>query len=319
MEARLLNETSPSFSVVIPAYQAAHFIRGALDSVLGQTLPPSEIVVCDDGSTDDLNGALAPYADSVVTLRQQNLGQAAALNACCRTARGEFVVLLGADDSWFPNRLSKIADVLMEDPNSDLITTDAVVLRANRRLHWYADFVKVEFPLDQTVLRRRMLEGNLIFAHAAFRRSWWERLGGFDESLRISHDYDMWLRMILSGAVARLVPEPLSIYRLHGANISSNTEAMRAEDARVLTKALLLGLGSEEVGAANAHLRDIADRLQLIRARDAVLGGHDDARSRCLSVATNARQPPNQRVKAALGAFSPTLARRFRHLGSAQR
>src|SRR4051812_28887149 len=80
----------PTFSVVIAAYQVADVIADAIGSVLAQTVPPAEIVVCDDGSTDDLSSAVAPFADRIVLLRQENRGEAAAKNTAVAAASSEF-------------------------------------------------------------------------------------------------------------------------------------------------------------------------------------------------------------------------------------
>src|SRR5437764_13080186 len=88
----------PSFSVAIAAYQVADTIGAALESALAQTVPPHEVVVCDDGSTDDLEGARAPYRDRIVLVRQENGGEASAKDAAARPAPGGLVAILGADD-----------------------------------------------------------------------------------------------------------------------------------------------------------------------------------------------------------------------------
>jgi len=84
----------PTFSVAIAAYQAAETLGAAVESALSQTLPPLDVVVCDDGSTDDFAGAIAPFRDRVVLLRQENRGEAAAKNAAAAAASGEFVAFL---------------------------------------------------------------------------------------------------------------------------------------------------------------------------------------------------------------------------------
>src|SRR5918995_4101698 len=85
---------APTFSAIIAAYQAADFVCDAIESLLAQTLPPIEIVVCDDGSTDDLAGALAPYRDRLVFLRKENGGEASAKNAAAKAASGDFIAIL---------------------------------------------------------------------------------------------------------------------------------------------------------------------------------------------------------------------------------
>src|SRR5215216_536652 len=87
----------PTFSVVVAAYQVADMIGDALDSIRRQTLPPLEVIVCDDGSTDGLDEALAPNREEIVFLRKQNGGEASAKNAAAARARGDFIAILDAD------------------------------------------------------------------------------------------------------------------------------------------------------------------------------------------------------------------------------
>ena len=102
--------TEPNFSVLIPAYQAARTIGEAVESALTQTVQPQEIIVCDDGSTDDLSGALEPYRDRITVVRlEQNQGLSAARNAALMAASSEFVATLDADDTYLPRYLEAIA------------------------------------------------------------------------------------------------------------------------------------------------------------------------------------------------------------------
>jgi glycosyltransferase involved in cell wall biosynthesis len=104
----------PTFSVAIAAYQAADVVGEAIESALAQTVPPHEVVVCDDGSTDDLDRALEPYRDRIVLLRQRNRGEAAAKNAAARAASGDFVAILDADDVYLPERLEALGRLAAE-------------------------------------------------------------------------------------------------------------------------------------------------------------------------------------------------------------
>jgi glycosyltransferase involved in cell wall biosynthesis len=118
----------PTFSIVIAAYQAERHIGAALESALAQTLPPVEVVVCDDGSTDGTAQVVAPYRDrGVVYLRQENNGEPTAKNAAVRAATGDFVVLLDSDDEFLPRRLEALGALASARPDLDVMTTDAYV------------------------------------------------------------------------------------------------------------------------------------------------------------------------------------------------
>ena len=157
----------PTFSVIIAAYQAADVIGDAIESALEQTEPPLEVIVCDDGSTDDIERALRSYRDRIVLLRKENGGEASAKNAASRAASGDFVVILDADDVFLPERLEALGELARARPDLDILTTDATLEvdgRVVRRC--YTDAFRFEVA-DQ---RRGILEQNFVFGLAAARR-----------------------------------------------------------------------------------------------------------------------------------------------------
>ena len=222
-----------TFSIVIAAYQAAATIGAAVSSALAQTEPALEVIVCDDGSTDDLEQALAPYRDRIRLLRQRNAGAASARNQAARAARGEFVVVLDADDVYDPRRVEALADLATARPDLDIVTTDAYFEKDGEvigRFNW-----SNPFAVDDQ--RARILENCFVGGWPAVRRSRLLAAGGFDQSLRIGYDWDCWLRLILDGARAGLVDEPLMTYRLHGGSLSANRVESLRERVRLLGKA----------------------------------------------------------------------------------
>ena len=298
---------TPSFSVIIAAYQAAGTIGEAIESALGQTPPPLEVVVCDDGSTDDIEAAVAPYRRDVVFLRQANGGEAAAKNAAARASTGDFVVILDADDVYLPGRLEALAGLAQARPELDILTTDAylevdgvVVQRC------YTD----TFRFADREQRRAILEQNFIFGHAAVRRERLFAVSGFDEGIRWTADWDCWLRMILTGSQAGLVPEPLSRYRLNSGSLSAQREDHIAGRLLTIGKALeRTDLSATERETAHAALRDNERALRIARARAALLEGRGDARRRALEVVVGSGHGARTRAKALATALAPGYAR----------
>lgn len=298
----------PTFSVIIAAYQAADTIAEALDSALGQTRTPDEIIVCDDGSTDDLEAALAPYADGLTILRQRNCGEAAAKNAAARAATGEFVVILDADDVFMPERLERIEELAMARSDLDIITTDAVLeLDGVVARRCYTE----SFPFPAEGQEREILRRNFVFGLAAVRR---ERLldeGGFDESVQFTADWERWIRMILAGSRVGLCTEPLARYRLQQSSLSAQRSRMLS--GRIATLRLALGnesLDEEGRSIANATVERFELDLLVTRAREALLLGEPDARMHALAAARASALPLRVRVKAAACVIAPRLARR---------
>ncbi|HEU0304870.1 MAG TPA: glycosyltransferase [Gaiellaceae bacterium] len=300
--------SAPSFSVIVAAYQAAGTVGEAIESALTQHPAPLEVIVCDDGSTDDTGRVVSAYGDSVIVLRQENRGEASAKNAAARAASGDFVVILDADDVFLPGRLAALGTLARDRPELDILTTDAYV---------ELDGVVVqrcytgEFRFVDGDQRAGILRENFVFGHAAVRRERLLAIGGFDESIRWTADWDCWLRMILDGSRAGLVAEPLSRYRLHARSLSSQREAHIAGRLQTLQKAAArsdLGAGEREIVQSSIELNRRA--LRSARARAALLEGRPDARRRALDVVTGRRHGLKTRLKALAAALAPAYARR---------
>ena len=231
-------DKSPTFSILVAAYQVADVIGEALESAFGQTHPALEVIVCDDGSTDDLERALEPHRGRIVLTRKENGGEGSAKNTAARLANGDYIVILDADDRYLPRRLEALAHLARTRPDLDLLTTDAY-LEANgtivRRCYAKGWTFEVE---DQ---RKAILQRNFVFGHVAVRRELFLRHGGFDESIRRTADWDCWLRMILEGARVGAVMEPLSIYRVRATSLSADRAAMLGGKIGTLEKALVSG------------------------------------------------------------------------------
>jgi GT2 family glycosyltransferase len=225
--------SGPTFSIVIAAYEATGTIARAVGSALEQTLPPHEVIVVDDGSEDDLAGALAPFGEAVRLIRQENRGAGAARNAAAAAAEGEFLAILDADDAYHPRRLEALAELLRERPGLDLVTTDARLLVDGRQTGTFAAYT----PFVTNGQRTAIFESCFLGGWPAVRRRRFEAIGGFDETLKIAQDWDCWLRAILDGAEAGFVPEPYYDYYVHADSLSSSRPAALWERARMLENA----------------------------------------------------------------------------------
>ena len=298
----------PSFSVVVAAYQAATVIGEAIESALGQTLPPLEVIVCDDGSTDDLEAALAPYRDRITLLRKENGGEASAKNVAARAARGDFVVILDADDVFLPKRLEALGELAAARPDLDILTTDATLeIDGQVVRRCYTELFRFEVA-DQ---RRGILEQNFIFGLAAVRRERLVEIGGLDESIRWTADWDCWLRMILAGSRAGLVADPLARYRLSEGSLSSQREAHIQGRLTTLAKAERReDLSREERAVLERSVAYNRRALALASARAALLEARPDARRRALAVTLGRGFGPRARAKSLAAALAPSRARR---------
>ena len=209
---------TPSFSVIVAAYQVADVISDALDSIRRQTVQPLEVIVCDDGSTDDLQRALEPYRSEIVFLQKENGGEGSAKNAAAAVARGEFLLILDADDVYLPGRVAALTELAQARPDLDILTTNGILVANEKPIRLVYDRSWLFEAVDQ---RRAILQRNFIFGLAVVRRELFREHGGFDEAILWTTDWYLWLRMILAGARAGCVDEPLAHYRLRESSLTS--------------------------------------------------------------------------------------------------
>lgn len=228
---------SPAVSVIVPAYNAAHFIADALDSVFAQTYQDFEIVVVNDGSPDApaLERALAPYRDRVTYIAQENGGPSRARNAAARAARGRYLALLDADDVWEPDYLASQVAALEADPSADVVYANGVIFGegtdAGREM-------LDAFPsAEGEVTFERVLTGeSTVLICAVVRRAAFERVGGFDDRLRAAEDFDLWLRVLKSGGRILCNRRRLMRYRRSAGSNSSSHERMYSAALAVFEK-----------------------------------------------------------------------------------
>ena len=241
-----------SVSLVIATYNHARFLGEALDSAVAQTLEGVEVVVVDDGSTDDTEAVLARYGGRLRVIRQPNRGLAAARNTGLAAARGAYVSFLDADDVLLPTKLAEQAAILDRAPTVGWTYCDVLIetiatgaeVRASERFGYGARMLEGWlFP--------ELIHGNFIPAIAPLvRRTVLDAAGGFDERLTALEDWDLWLRLSLI-AEARYTPAVLVRYRVHPGGMSEDRSRMDRNRFRVLDKlcrtrpAAVEGLGAE--------------------------------------------------------------------------
>jgi glycosyltransferase involved in cell wall biosynthesis len=212
---------SPKISVVIPCFNQGDFIDDALLSIFEQTMVDYEIVIVDDGSDDGMTpetlDALA--FPRVTVMHQANVGLPGARNKGIAAARGEYVVTLDADDQLAPEYLEKLFAVLDADDSTAFAHCWARLFGDYQAIWATRPFNRFQFLLSNSVVGCVVL-----------RKSAWEAVGGYDESMRDGNeDWDLWIRLTEAGFGNRQIREPLFWYRKHGVSMSVETEA-RYED-----------------------------------------------------------------------------------------
>jgi glycosyltransferase involved in cell wall biosynthesis len=226
----------PAVSIIIPAYNAAAYIRETLDSVLAQTFDDYEIVIVNDGSpdTEELERALEPYRERIVYLAQENGGPGRARNTAIRAARGRYVALLDADDQWEPEYLAAQVAALEADPTADVVYSNGVIFGNGADVG--RELMEV-FPTSGEVTFEKVLTCECtVLICAVIRREALERVGGFDAHMRGTEDFDLWLRILHTGGRIIYHRQKLMRYRRIAGSLSSSDVGMFASALAVFEK-----------------------------------------------------------------------------------
>lgn len=220
----------PLVTTIIPTYNAAHFVVGAVASALAQTYPAVEVVVVDDGSTDDTANRLARFGDRIRYLRQPNQGPSAARNNGIRAAAGEIVALLDADDLWHPGKLTTQVAYLTRHPDIGLLGTDYLNTMPDVWPPVPDPPSAEELPFPVVVMKSPVAPSTVVV-----RKSVFDEVGLFDTGLRSAEDWELWVRIAARFRAAKLTA-PLVFYRVHPAGLSKQAERMEACEREVMRR-----------------------------------------------------------------------------------
>lgn len=293
----------PLVTAVIPTYNRAADVTIAVATVVAQTYPEDalEIVVVDDGGTDDTAASLTrDFGDRVRYLRKANGGVAAARNFGMAAARGELIALLDDDDEWRPEKIARQVGLLIDRPEVGMVITD--VERMDEQRVGFEIFRRRDFiPVDGWVLPYVLRNPALAPASAMFRREVLDVTGGFDPSLPTAEDLDFHLKVALRFPIA-VIAEPLTRAMRGHQGLSALARTNR-DYLHVIERFL-----REHAGAVGAHDRNAALFWAYARnARGVAFEGRfRDAARLAGQAAWRVRKPDEARALAALGS---TLAR----------
>lgn len=204
-----MSQNFPTVSIIIPSYNRAHYLIEALDSALNQTYPNLEVIVVNDGSTDETEEILAPYRKRIRYITQENRGWAGAKNRGLEAATGEFLCILDDDDRIHPKKVERQLTMFQQDPDLGVCATGINLIDAEGNLT--ESFIPP--PLSPRTQVFQLLRRCLVNQSSAMlRRECYETLGGLKPIH--SDDYEYWLRASLHYRIS-VVPELLTDYRRH--------------------------------------------------------------------------------------------------------
>jgi glycosyltransferase involved in cell wall biosynthesis len=201
-------EKSPLVSVIIPTYNRGWSLQEAIDSVLAQDFSDFELIIVDDGSTDNTLDIIRSYPDEIIFLRQANKGVSAARNLGITSSNGRLIAFLDSDDLWLPEKLSIQADFFHSHPDAFICQSEEIWIRNGVRINPQKRHKKPSGMIFEPSLDLCLVSPSAVMV----RRGLFENVGTFDERLPACEDYDLWLRVSRRYPIA-LIDTPLVIKR----------------------------------------------------------------------------------------------------------
>ena len=266
--------TMPTFSVVIPVHNGAGTVARAIESVLGQTYAASELIVVDDGSTDDTARVLADFGGRIVHLRQANAGVSAARNIGAQRAKGEWLAFLDADDWYYPDRLRWHAEWVARDPGLDFLTGDydyrrpdgslisrsMEITEAGMHLLKKANGAReVLMTLDEM---EPFVENHFGDTHTlSVPRRTFMRLGGYPIGRAVCEDVNFLITLCAVSTRTGVICEPMGVYLIRP-DSATRRDPLRSQ---LLTVEALVPLRAELTGAPETIRRGYRGRLRRAR------------------------------------------------------
>ena len=250
---------TPRVTVIIPTYNRAGCLREAVDSVLAQDFRDFELIVVDDGSTDDTPRLLQEYGEAIRVFRQENRGVSAARNAGIAVSRGALIAFLDSDDLWLQGKLARQVEFFKAHAGALICQTEEIWVRNGRRVNPGKRHRKRGGMIFEPSLDLCLVSPSAVMV----RRELFDRVGLFDESLPACEDYDLWLRVSCRFPIG-LIETPLIVKR--GGHADQLSRTGRLDQFRI---AAIVKLLSGDI--LNEAQRQVA--LRILRQKCAVFAG----------------------------------------------
>lgn len=216
----------PLVSVIIPCYNQEQYLQEAVDSVLASTYENIEIIIVDDGSTENTKFLETFYASKTKIIHQENQRLSIARNNGIKQSLGEYILPLDADDKIHPEYIEKAVNILETQSNIGIVYCEAEFF-GEKKGKW--KLKKYKFP--------DILWRNVIFCSAMFRKSDWEKTGGYKKEMKFCfEDWEFWITLIENGAGVYQIPETLFYYRQNVSSMSKNVQNKKFDMIKQIIK-----------------------------------------------------------------------------------
>jgi len=232
---------NPLVTVIIPTYNRGWILKEAIESVLSQDFDDFELIVVDDGSTDNTDSILDEYAGDIIVLRQDNRGVSAARNAGINFASGQLIAFLDSDDVWLPKKLTSQVDFFNSNPDVLICQTQELWIRNGKRVNPKNRHKKISGMIFKQSLPLCIVSPSAVM----LKKKLLDQTGVFDETLPACEDYDLWLRISCRYPVF-LIDTPLIIKRGGHGDQLSKTPGLDKYRIKALKKIILSGILSRD-------------------------------------------------------------------------
>ena len=224
----------PKVDIIIPAYNQGHYLQASVESALNQSWRNIEVIIVDDGSTDNTAEVAQAFSDDRVTyIYQQNAGLSAARNTGLRHSTGEYISFLDSDDLFLPEKLELLLAEFEQNPDLGLCAGNAMLINEDGIPSGKTYGLGIPTTPEEWLLGNRIHVGSVVV-----KAEWLRKTEPFDEQLRACEDWDMWIRLSLVGCQMGWISETVSKYRIHGQQMTRQTVRMKTAMLSVLDKVL---------------------------------------------------------------------------------
>lgn len=250
----------PRVSVLVPTFNCAKYLGRAINTALNQTYSDFEVIIVDDGSTDETKEVVAQFGNKVTYYYQPNKGLSVARNVTLGKASGEFVAYLDADDMWYPQKLERHIAFLDAHPECGFVHSDITVINEDDEVLYprFNQDTGRKVPVGDCI-RDLVKRCHIQILTVVERRTCSEAVGNFDPRLLVAQDYFRWIMIASHGWKVGYIDEPLAMYRWRNGSLMSNRHRL-VEDIERICQILLTDeafksrCGGEIIPLISSHL-----------------------------------------------------------------